>query len=180
MTTSLFLLSLATYFATGWAFLFHFSHSNIPIQTYLFSSLSSINYFVFLYYLFQEPHTPVLLSVAALLLFVGAFALFFSAIWSSREKKLGLSFDYDAPTFELVTSGVFKYIRHPFYFSYILFYLACGLSSRSTINIMFFAAASTLLCVEAINEEKRLKASENGDRYLEYINTTWRFVPGLW
>lgn len=84
----------------------------------------------------------------------------------------------DEPS-HLVTWGPYARIRHPFYTSYLLLFLAC---------LVFFphwAMAVVVLYMlvvtdrTAAGEERRLSASALGTEYREYVTRTGRFVPRL-
>ncbi len=79
-------------------------------------------------------------------------------------------------TTELVTSGIFRYIRHPLYSS--LFFLTWGIYIKQPTVIMTLVAllSSLLLYVTAIRDEKEC-ITYFGDSYSEYMKGTKRFVP---
>jgi protein-S-isoprenylcysteine O-methyltransferase Ste14 len=82
-------------------------------------------------------------------------------------------------TTELVTTGVYHYIRHPFYSS--LLFLGWGMLFKnvSLIGIILAIIATTLLIMTAKKEE-----IENieffGEKYREYMKNTKIFVPFIY
>ena len=82
-------------------------------------------------------------------------------------------------TTELVTTGVYHYIRHPFYSS--LLFLGWGILFKnvSLIGIILAIIATILLIITAKKEE-----IENieffGEKYREYMKNTKMFVPFIY
>ena len=77
---------------------------------------------------------------------------------------------------ELVTTGAYAQVRHPFYASFLLVLLACALAVLHALTVGALAAAFLLLDRTAAREERRLRR-EFGRRYVAYMRRTGRFVP---
>ena len=81
-------------------------------------------------------------------------------------------------TTELVTTGIYHYIRHPFYSSLLFLGWGIALKHISWIGILLAVLNSLLLIITAKKEE-----AENiqyfGARYREYMADTKMFVPFL-
>jgi protein-S-isoprenylcysteine O-methyltransferase Ste14 len=79
-------------------------------------------------------------------------------------------------TSSLVTSGAFRYIRHPMYAA--LLYLAWGafLKDITPATAALTAVASVALFITALRDEAECLA-HFGDAYAGYMKTTKRFVP---
>ena len=78
----------------------------------------------------------------------------------------------------LVTTGPYRWVRHPFYTSAGLLVFA---SSLATANWFFFVMGSAmfvLLVIRTCKEEENLIA-RFGDDYRNYMQRTGRFVPRL-
>lgn len=84
--------------------------------------------------------------------------------------------DNDAPR-TIVTWGAYRFIRHPFYTSFILAHLACLLIVPHYIQAILLAYQIFILNGTAAREEKRLCASEFGAEYQEFMQHTGRFFP---
>jgi protein-S-isoprenylcysteine O-methyltransferase Ste14 len=81
-------------------------------------------------------------------------------------------------TTTLVTTGIYRLVRHPLYAS--LLYLAWGaLLKRVAPAQLAFAAAATLLLYITARQEEVFNASKFGPSYEEYMRTTKMFVPYL-
>ncbi|MHB0924829.1 MAG: methyltransferase family protein [Bellilinea sp.] len=79
-------------------------------------------------------------------------------------------------TTELVTTGVYKYIRHPFYSSLLFLGWGILLKDVNWISIFLAVIATALLVVMARKEE-----SENlryfDEKYQVYMQKTKMFIP---
>ena len=79
-------------------------------------------------------------------------------------------------TSELITSGIYRYIRHPLYAS--LLYLAWGafLKEISWVSIILvFMASLSLIATARADEHECIQYF--GERYKEYMEGTKRFIP---
>jgi protein-S-isoprenylcysteine O-methyltransferase Ste14 len=79
-------------------------------------------------------------------------------------------------TSTLVTTGAYRYIRHPMYAA--LLFLAWGafLKDISVPSIALVGGASIALFFTALRDEEECKHHFGAD-YIEYIKTSKRFVP---
>ena len=116
------------------------------------------------------------LSSAAAVLAAGSIALLFLTLGTHRVPLALWHQEDDAPA-SIVTYGAYARIRHPFYASFLLaFVAACALFPHlGTVLPLCYAAAR--LNATAAREERRLAASEFGDAYREYVARTGRFLP---
>lgn len=92
---------------------------------------------------------------------------------TDREGKTLYEFE---KTTRLVDSGLYRYIRHPLYSS--LLFLTWGICMKNPTSEMIIIAAfsSIFLFLTALNDEKECVAYF-GDKYLEYMKRSKRFVP---
>jgi protein-S-isoprenylcysteine O-methyltransferase Ste14 len=81
-------------------------------------------------------------------------------------------------TGQLVTTGVYRYIRHPMYSS--LLFLAWGaLLKAVSIGTLALAGIATLALVATARAEERENVVRFGREYEEYMKRSHRFVPFL-
>jgi protein-S-isoprenylcysteine O-methyltransferase Ste14 len=78
----------------------------------------------------------------------------------------------------LVTSGPYRWVRHPFYDSAALLVLASALIAANWFVLLTGAIAFVLLAVRTGIEERNLLA-RFGENYRAYRDATGRFLPRL-
>ncbi len=79
-------------------------------------------------------------------------------------------------TTELVTTGVFCYIRHPFYSSLLFLGWGILLKHITWIGVLLAVIITILLIITAKKEEIE-NIQYFGDRYREYMKDTKMFIP---
>lgn len=110
-------------------------------------------------------------SVAMIFMTIGTHRIPL-ALWHQNKND-------DAPA-QIVTWGTYKYIRHPFYSSFILAALANFLFAPSALNVAMFAYIFIILNFTAAKEEKRLASdTQFGQEYRRYLESTRRFIPSI-
>ncbi len=77
---------------------------------------------------------------------------------------------------ELITSGIYRYIRHPQYLGFILITLGL-LIHWATIPLIIMWPILTLLYYKLSKREENSLKEEFGDRYIEYIQKVPMFFP---
>jgi protein-S-isoprenylcysteine O-methyltransferase Ste14 len=83
------------------------------------------------------------------------------------------------PGHELVTSGIYRLIRHPSYLGFIVASLGWGLAFRSRVGVLL-AALTVPVLLARIRAEEALLRSYFGAAYERYCARTWRLIPGLY
>ncbi len=79
-------------------------------------------------------------------------------------------------TESLVTTGVYRYIRHPMYSS--LLFLAWGALLKSvSISTLVLAGVATLALAATAKVEEAENVARFGQEYRDYMKRTRRFVP---
>ncbi|MGO4391108.1 isoprenylcysteine carboxylmethyltransferase family protein [Variovorax sp. M-6] len=84
-------------------------------------------------------------------------------------------FDFEK-TSALVSSGAFRYIRHPMYTALICLAWGAFLKQFSWLGLALALAATTLLFLTALRDEQEC-LTHFGEAYRAYMRGTRRFVP---
>lgn len=82
------------------------------------------------------------------------------------------------PTDKPVTKGIYKYSRHPLYFSCLLVLIAIGIASASWIILLAATLFFILVNIISSSEEQYCK-EKYGDTYINYLNKVpkWMGIP---
>jgi protein-S-isoprenylcysteine O-methyltransferase Ste14 len=78
----------------------------------------------------------------------------------------------------LVTSGPYRWVRHPFYDSVALWFASMSLAAANWFLLAGGVVTLTLLVIRTAAEEERL-VMRFGDSYRSYMSRTGRFLPRL-
>jgi protein-S-isoprenylcysteine O-methyltransferase Ste14 len=81
-------------------------------------------------------------------------------------------------TTRLVTSGLYRSIRHPLYLSIALFGLGAFLKHVTARNALLALVVATAVIVTALIEEGEMTA-RFGQEYRDYMKRSKRFIPGI-
>jgi protein-S-isoprenylcysteine O-methyltransferase Ste14 len=119
---------------------------------------------------FLAAHVPlgIRLAVLALLAIIAACLCRSGHVVVSHDRK---------PE-GLVTTGAFRYVRHPLYLASILLYLGVAFSTMSILALAIFVLISLYYDFLATYEEQLLEA-RFGDEYAAYRAKTGKWLPGL-
>lgn len=83
------------------------------------------------------------------------------------------------PEHQLIRSGVYRRIRHPFYLGGLLNLPGMLLAFRSPLSVIILAI-SVVFIVSRIGREERILTQEFPEAYPEYRQVSWRLLPHLY
>jgi len=115
---------------------------------------------------------------AGLVLLLISTTLFWRTVSACASARLTAIFEPDLPQC-LVRRGPYRFVRHPFYASYTLFWFAGWIASGS---ILSFAAATIMLAIyvaAARREERKFEDSSLADAYARYRLSAGLLLPRL-
>ena len=99
------------------------------------------------------------------------------AIVIAGKITLGRSFGLMPANRGVVSSGLYRIVRHPIYLGYLITHVAFLLATPSAWNVAALLAADAALLARAVCEEQTLSRDE---RYQTYQQTVrWRVCPGV-
>jgi protein-S-isoprenylcysteine O-methyltransferase Ste14 len=105
-----------------------------------------------------------------------SLALFWWCVAVNRAQPLSLAFSPDPPR-HLVVAGPYAYVRHPFYASYLLCWIAGTLAAGEPLLIATVLGTGWLYHRAALAEEAKFAASPLAGEYARYARRTRRYVP---
>ncbi len=115
-------------------------------------------------------------SVLGVFLFVSGVSL---REFSKRTLKKSYSYVLTKRQKQLVTNGVYKFIRHPIYLAAILYVPGWPLFFSSLYG--FLVALAFIPCIlYRIKIEERMLIEEFGDQYIDYMKHTKKILPFLY
>lgn len=118
-------------------------------------------------------------QVAPLLpqVFTVAFSVVGLAIVIAGKMTLGRSFGLMPANRGVVSSGIYRVVRHPIYLGYLITHVAFLLATPSAWNIAALLAADAALLLRAVCEEQTLSRDSEYQAYQQVVR--WRVCPGL-
>jgi protein-S-isoprenylcysteine O-methyltransferase Ste14 len=121
---------------------------------------------------------PFPLQAAAFAVIALSFALFFWGMMVNR-------FFSSVPRIQserghhVITSGPYRFVRHPGYIAAVAVVLASGPALGSWLSALVFTPALPMLLYRTLKEDAQLKNELPG--YREYAERVrWRWAPGVW
>ncbi len=131
-------------------------------------------------YWFYSPLSPMqlvawsLLIISLILIFQGV--RMFQQRGKIDQDRADTSLIGIEKTTELVTTGIYRYIRHPFYSS--LLFLAWGICFKQvTWLTLILATAATLFLILTAKVEEDENIAYFGEPYRVYMQSTKMFIP---
>ena len=160
----------------SWAIKFHFRNTGeSPRGMQLLSALSFVAFAWFIYGLSTRPggYRAMPFALCAL-----SSLLFWWCILHTRPKPFTLAFSLDLPAF-LDTGGPYRVARHPFYLSYLMFWVATALAVPGALSWVAPVALSALYTLAATREEAKFANGVLDGEYQAYRMRTGMFFPLL-
>jgi protein-S-isoprenylcysteine O-methyltransferase Ste14 len=118
--------------------------------------------------------SSILMPASLFLVLAGWFELKRKG-YASTDRKDEALFKFEKTT-AVVSSGIFRYIRHPMYTSLLL--LAWGaFCQRPTVPGIIVVTLTTLLLFLTARADERECQKYFGETYQSYKQKTWAFVP---
>lgn len=171
------LVSVAIVGWHGWAGKGHFASEGLPRGSMLLGLAVIASSIVYLVLLWTDQGPPLAL-VVGLLIELGAAMLFWRAMRASRAARLKLAFDPAHPH-GIVRAGPYRFVRHPFYTSYLLFWIGWTVAAWSIWSLLPLALMAAIYVQAARSEERKFASSPLAEEYGAYRRQTGMFFPRL-
>jgi len=168
-------VSLATLLQHGWAYRGHFASDAMPSGAIVLTLIVFAAGLADLWALWSGPRwAPAML--AGLVLQLASIWLFWRAIAASRAARLRLAFDPVLPG-SVVRHGPYRLVRHPFYASYMLFWLGWSVAAWSVWAVPPLLVMVAIYVFAARGEEARFTRSPFAGEYQLYRQQVGMFWP---
>lgn len=131
---------------------------------------------IFTLVLMQTSGGKSLPHVAAIIcLYLIALSLFWWSICTAKS----LDFAFSEKVSNIITSGPFRIVRHPFYTSYIIIWLSSALLFNSPILWITLILLTSFYFFSAKKEERVIMSSGYSEEYGKYIQNVGMFLPRM-
>ena len=171
-------LSVACFGSFAWAVKGHFrSQGPVPTGMRLISVASLASMAWFLERLLFDDLASSWMIAAAMI--AAAFILFWWAVRTTKPRRLTLAFDDDLPSF-LHRRGPYRWVRHPFYAAYVLFWVATSLATPGVLPWVVPVGFAVIYVVAARKEERKFETSPLALEYVRYRSQTGMLLPLRW
>jgi len=108
--------------------------------------------------------------------YLAALGLFWWAIQTNSRRPLSAVFSPDVPE-HLIQEGPYRFIRHPFYCSYLLTWMGGVMATQQVWLLATVAVMFAIYLRAARMEEEKFGCSSLGPRYQMYQARTGLFLP---
>ncbi len=158
-----------------WGVKGHFRRTGaVPAGT-IFISVLTVGFYAW-FALRAAINTPSPAWPASSALFAAAFGLFAWTVFATRHTPPTLAFDTDEPAF-LLRHGPYRYVRHPFYLSYLLFWTGTAAASCGFAPWLAPLVMLAVYRVAAGREEQKFAGSDFRGAYDAYRLEAGMFFP---
>lgn len=171
-------VSLAIVAQHVWALRGHFTSERMAPRALLISGTVTATTLLYLAFVLLWPQ-PLWASVIGIVLELAGLVLFWAAIKASAAARLRFAFDDDKPK-SLVTIGPYKIVRHPFYTSYLLFWIGWAIATWSAWSALPIIALTVMYIVAARFEENLFAETALAGDYEAYKRRAGLFWPKFW
>jgi protein-S-isoprenylcysteine O-methyltransferase Ste14 len=161
----------------AWGVRGHFVGDKTPTAMNIILALSLIGIVVFLFDVWVT-RAPDWARATGFSLHLGGIALFGWAVLATRQNRPAMAFAGNRPD-HVLRSGPYSAIRHPFYTSYLLFWLGSAIGTSSPILLLIFLALAVIYTIAALGEERDFSRSSLRDEYEAFRKSTGLFWPKL-
>lgn len=125
--------------------------------------------------IFQNTEYPLAHAIIGILLYLSGLTLFLWGIFTTKKLEFAFSSNVDV----LVTSGPFSVVRHPFYLSYSLIWLANSLLFNSIFLWITLTYLVAFYLFSAKREEEAILRSNYAQDYQEYKRNVGMMLPRI-
>jgi protein-S-isoprenylcysteine O-methyltransferase Ste14 len=107
---------------------------------------------------------------------IGYMLVFWSGLALGRQYSAEITIQKDH---HLITTGLYRSVRHPRYLGILCLALGVALLFRSWIGLLLFALLPLPL-LQRIQDEETLLHQEFGAEWEDYCQRSWRLIPHLY
>ena len=158
-----------------WATRFHFDSGRLSKRGIILVSSVAATAVIYTYLLYLNTQ-PELAIIIGLILIVVSNVIFWWAIIVTRQANLLAAFTESKPS-SLVETGPYRYVRHPFYTSYIIFWVGFAVATATILSLIPLVYMFWLYNRAAAQEEAFFSQTEMAETYAQFAQKRGRFFP---
>ena len=118
------------------------------------------------------------INVAGIVVTVVGLALrWYAIIYLGRFFTVNVAIAADH---QLIDTGPYRWLRHPAYTGALLAFLGLGLCAQNWASLAVIVIGTTAAFIYRMQVEEVALTGAFGERYRQYMQRTWRLVPGLY
>ena len=91
--------------------------------------------------------------------------------------SLGRSFGLSPANRGVVSTGMYRFVRHPIYLGYLITHVGFVAANPADWNLLVLALADLALMMRAVREEQTLAQDDAYRAYMQRVR--WRVIPGV-
>lgn len=113
---------------------------------------------------------------------IAVFALGLAVRWTAIL-ELGKAFSVNVAVREgqtLLSTGLYRVVRHPSYLGLVLIFAAVGLHSRNWLALAIVLIPTLAALIYRMHVEEAALLGAFGEQYVAYSRTTRRLIPGIY
>lgn len=127
---------------------------------------------------FRWSHVPLWLQWIGAVIFIVSFYIFYLTFRENTYLSPAVRIQKERGQ-TVVTTGPYRFVRHPMYAGFILFAIGTALLLGSLYGLVGALLLILMIAWRAVREEQVLKRELEG--YVEYVNRVkYRFIPYVW
>jgi protein-S-isoprenylcysteine O-methyltransferase Ste14 len=127
---------------------------------------------------FHWSQIPTWLHVAGAIVLLSSFYLIYLTYRENPYLSSAVRIQNERGQ-KVVSTGPYRYVRHPLYTSALLFFLGSALLMGSWIGVILALSLEGILAIRAVREEQVLQKGLKGyDVYMARVR--WRLIPHVW
>jgi protein-S-isoprenylcysteine O-methyltransferase Ste14 len=123
------------------------------------------------------PLDPIMLITGTLCLILGLWLFYRSHADLGKNWSITLEV---REKHELITHGLYRWIRHPMYLALLIYSLGQALVLPNWLAGPSYGFAIVLIFAFRLGPEQRMMLEEFGEDYKTYMAKTKRLIPGVW
>jgi protein-S-isoprenylcysteine O-methyltransferase len=156
------------------------NHDQGSLQIIMLTAFVSFNLSALLMFVFPQAHVALLgqLSTPAIFVFfVGLILRWYGIIRLGRFFTTSVAI---AEGHQLISTGLYRFMRHPSYTGLLLMYLAIGIRCENVLSLVMMTLPMCIALRYRMGIEEDALTEAFGNGYTDYMRKTKRLIPFLY